>query len=156
MIAKTNCKLSTFWAFQLSANWKVLLALRVKTSEWRLSNCRGNCVTPATSGSTYMECGSSRHSLSMLKPRYNPLLIYSCWFYTRVGHFGRESTHTVGAKQDSSSSLSLSVSALGSSPSSDSFFTSIKTNKHLFTHICFAALMSSFCKKTFCYFNPLP
>lgn len=39
---------------------------------------------------------------------------------------------TVVAKQDSSSSLSLSVSALGSSPSSPSFFTSVK--KHTHTH----------------------
>lgn len=83
--------------------------------------------------------------------------ICSCWLYTRVGLCRWEWTRTVGAKQDSSSSLSLSVSALGSSPSSDSFFTSIKKQTHTFVHShTLYCLNVKFLQKELWYFNSLP
>lgn len=55
--------------------------------------------------------------------------------YTLLRHFSFL-VRTVGAKHDSSSSLSLSVSALGSSPSSASFFTSVE-NTHACTRLAY-------------------
>lgn len=130
--------------------------LKVKILYLGESNSRGNYVTTATLGRT---CG---------RWNFQTLLVYveakaqsAPWPTAVASTHGLDflggTLHTVGAKQDSSSSLSLSVSARGSSPSSDSFFTSVTKQTHTFIHsYMLDCLYVMFLQKELRYFNSLP